>query len=36
MDKKLKEARNSKFKKEELEIKNNNSLNKKEKAEKLN
>ena len=36
MDKKLKEARNSKFKKEELEIKNNNSLNRKEKAEKLN
>ena len=35
-DKKLKEARNSKFKKEELEIKNDNSLNRKEKAEKLN
>ena len=35
-DKKLKEAKNNKFKKEELEIKNNNSLNKKEKAEKLN
>ena len=35
-DKKLKKARNNKFKKEELEIKNNNSLNRKEKAEKLN
>ena len=35
-DKKLKEVKNNKFKKEELEIKNNNSLNKKEKAEKLN
>ena len=35
-DKKLKEAKNNKFKKEELEIKNNNSLNRKEKAEKLN
>ena len=35
-DKKLKEAKNSKFKKEELEIKNDNSLNRKEKAEKLN
>ena len=35
-DKKLKETRNSKFKKEELEIKNDNSLNRKEKAEKLN
>ena len=35
-DKKLKEAKNSKFKKEELEIKNNNNLNRKEKAEKLN
>ena len=34
-DKKLKEAKNSKFKKEELEIKNDNSLNRKEKAEKL-
>ena len=36
MDKKLKEAKNNKFKKEELEIKNDNSLNRKEKAEKLN
>ena len=36
MDKKLKEARNSKFKKEELEIRNNLSLSKKQKAEKLN
>ena len=36
VDKKLKEARNSKFKKEELEIKNNSNLNKKEKAKKLN
>ena len=35
-DKKLKEAKNNKFKKEELEIKNNNNLNRKEKAEKLN
>ena len=35
-DKKLKEAKNSKFKKEELEIKNNNNLSKKEKADKLN
>lgn len=35
-DKKLKEAKNSKFKKEELEIKNNNNLNRKEKAKKLN
>ena len=35
-DKKLKKARNSKFKKEELEIKNDNNLNRKEKAEKLN
>ena len=35
-DKKLKEAKNSKFKKQELEIKNDNSLNRKEKAEKLN
>ncbi len=34
-DKKLKEAKNSKFKKEELEIKNDNNLSKKEKAEKL-
>ena len=36
MDKKLKEVNNNKFKKEELEIKNNNNLNRKEKAEKLN
>ena len=36
IDKKLKEAKNSKFKKEELEIKNNNNLSKKEKADKLN
>ena len=36
MDKKLKETKNSKFKKQELEIKNDNSLNRKEKAEKLN
>ena len=35
-DKKLKEAKNNKFKKEELEIKNDDSLNRKEKAEKLN
>ena len=35
-DKKLKETRNSKFKKEELEIRNNLSLSKKQKAEKLN
>ena len=35
-DKKLKETKNNKFKKEELEIKNDNSLNRKEKAEKLN
>ena len=35
-DKKLKEAKNNKFKKEELEIKNDNSLNRKEKAEKIN
>ena len=35
-DKKLKEAKNNKFKKEELEIKNNNNLSRKEKAEKLN
>ena len=35
-DKKLKEIRNGKFKKEELEIRNNNNLNRKEKAEKLN
>ena len=35
-DKKLKEARNNKFKKEELEIRNNLSLSKKKKAEKLN
>ena len=35
-DKKLKEAKNNKFKKEELEIKNDNNLNRKEKAEKLN
>lgn len=34
-DKKLKEAKNSKFKKEELEIKNDNKLSRKEKAEKL-
>ena len=36
VDKKLKEAKNNKFKKQELEIKNNNNLNRKEKAEKLN
>lgn len=36
IDKKLKEAKNSKFKKEELEIKNDSSLSRKEKAEKLN
>ena len=36
IDKKLKEAKNNKFKKQELEIKNNNNLNRKEKAEKLN
>lgn len=35
-DKKLKEAKNSKFKKEELQIKNDNNLSRKEKAEKLN
>ena len=35
-DKKLKEAKNSKFKKEELEIKNDLSLSRKEKANKLN
>ena len=35
-DKKLKEAKNNKFKKEELEIKNDNNLSRKEKAEKLN
>ena len=35
-DKKLKEVKNNKFKKEELEIKNNSNLNKREKAEKLN
>ena len=35
-DKKLKETKNSKFKKQELEIKNDNSLNRKQKAEKLN
>lgn len=35
-DKKLKEAKNNKFKKEELEIENNNNLSKKEKADKLN
>ena len=35
-DKKLKEAKNNKFKKEESEIENDNSLNRKEKAEKLN
>lgn len=35
-DKKLKDARNSKFKKEELEIKNDLNLSKKEKADKLN
>ena len=34
-DKKLKEAKNNKFKKEELEIKNDNNLSRKEKAEKL-
>ena len=36
IDKKLKEAKNSKFKKEELEIRNDLSLSKKQKAEKLN
>lgn len=36
VDKKLKKARNSKFKKEELEIKNNQNLSKKQKADKLN
>lgn len=36
IDKKLKEVKNSKFKKEELEIKNDNNLSRKEKAEKLN
>ena len=35
-DKKLKEAKNNKFKKEELEIKNDNNLSRKEKADKLN
>ena len=35
-DKKLKETKNSKFKKEELEIKNDSSLSRKEKADKLN
>lgn len=35
VDKKLKEAKNSKFKKEELEIKNDNDLSRKEKADKL-
>ena len=35
-DKKLKEAKNNKFKKEELEIKNDSSLSRKEIAEKLN
>lgn len=35
-DKKLKEAKNNKLKKEELEIKNDNNLSRKEKAEKLN
>ena len=35
-DKKLKEARNSKFKKEELKIRNDLSLSKKQKADKLN
>ena len=35
-DKKLKKAKNNKFKKEELEIKNDNNLSRKEKAEKLN
>ena len=33
---KLKEVKNNKFKKQELEIKNNSNLNRKEKAEKLN
>ena len=36
IDKKLKEAKNSKFKKEELEIKNDLNLSKKQKADKLN
>ena len=35
-NKKLKEAKNNKFKKEELEIKNDNNLNRKEKTDKLN
>ena len=35
-DKKLKEAKNNKFKKEELEIRNDLSLSKKQKADKLN
>lgn len=35
-DKKLKEAKNNKFKKEELEIRNDLSLSRKEKADKLN
>ena len=35
-DKKLKDIRNSKFKKEELEIKNDNNLSRKEKVDKLN
>ncbi len=35
-DKKLKEVKNNKFKKEELEIKNDNNLSRKEKADKLN
>ncbi len=35
-DKKLKEVKNNKFKKEELEIKNDLSLSRKEKADKLN
>ena len=35
-DKKLKEAKNNKFKKEELEIKNDNNLSRKEKVDKLN
>ena len=36
IDKKLKEAKNNKFKKEELEIKNDCSLSKKQKVDKLN
>ena len=36
IDKKLKEVKNNKFKKEELEIKNDLSLSRKEKADKLN